>query len=119
MASVIEFTDLTKKYGSFTAVDSLNLSISEGEIFGLLGPNGAGKSTTILMMLGLTNQIQICEGLCIDSTTINPVDVKKKQAICRKMLVSMMIIPDLKTLCTLPDSMESGTEAREKVNYIL
>ena len=73
----------------------------------MLGPNGAGKSTTILMMLGLTEpnsgSVRVCG---IDSTT-NPVDVKKKQAICRKMLVSMMIIPDLKTLCTLPDSMES------------
>lgn len=51
---VIETRDLTKKYGSFTAVDALNLSIKQGEIFGLLGPNGAGKTTTILMLLGLT-----------------------------------------------------------------
>lgn len=51
---VIETKDLTKKYGSFTAVDALNLSIKQGEIFGLLGPNGAGKTTTILMLLGLT-----------------------------------------------------------------
>ncbi len=51
---VIETTDLTKKYGDFTAVDSLNLKVREGEVFGLLGPNGAGKTTTILMLLGLT-----------------------------------------------------------------
>ena len=51
---VIVLTDLTKKYGNFTAVDHISLSICKGEIFGLLGPNGAGKSTTILMMLGLT-----------------------------------------------------------------
>ena len=50
---VIVLTDLTKKYGNFTAVDHISLSICKGEIFGLLGPNGAGKSTTILMMLGL------------------------------------------------------------------
>lgn len=50
----IELVELTKKYGTLTAVDHLNLSIGRGEIFGLLGPNGAGKSTTILMMLGLT-----------------------------------------------------------------
>jgi ABC-2 type transport system ATP-binding protein len=52
--TVIETNDLTKKYGEFTAVDSLNLSVDAGEVFGLLGPNGAGKTTTILMMLGLT-----------------------------------------------------------------
>lgn len=50
----IELVELTKKYGSLTAVDHLNLTIGKGEIFGLLGPNGAGKSTTILMMIGLT-----------------------------------------------------------------
>lgn len=54
MAPIIEIENLTKKYGQFTAVDGLNLSINQGEIFGLLGPNGAGKSTTILMLMGLT-----------------------------------------------------------------
>ena len=38
---VIVLTDLTKRYGNFTAVDHINLSICKGEIFGLLGPNGA------------------------------------------------------------------------------
>jgi len=52
--AVIEAVGLTKKYGQFTAVDDLDLSIYKGEIFGLLGPNGAGKTTTILMLLGLT-----------------------------------------------------------------
>ena len=45
---------LTKRYGDLVAVDSLDLEISAGEIFGLLGQNGAGKTTTILMLLGLT-----------------------------------------------------------------
>jgi ABC-2 type transport system ATP-binding protein len=52
--AIIETKDLTKNYGKFTAVDHLNLSIEEGDIFGFLGPNGAGKTTTILMLLGLT-----------------------------------------------------------------
>jgi ABC-2 type transport system ATP-binding protein len=52
--SVLETYDLTKRYGSFTAVDKLNLVVRQGEVFGLLGPNGAGKTTTILMLLGLT-----------------------------------------------------------------
>ena len=45
---------LTKKYGTLTAVDRLDLEVRRGEIFGLLGQNGAGKTTTILMLLGLT-----------------------------------------------------------------
>jgi len=46
----IKIKDLTKKFGKFTAVDSINLDIEEGELFGLLGPNGAGKSTTLNML---------------------------------------------------------------------
>ncbi|TMJ27112.1 MAG: ATP-binding cassette domain-containing protein, partial [Alphaproteobacteria bacterium] len=52
--NVIEARGLLKLYGSARAVDSIDLDIRRGEIFGLLGPNGAGKTTTILMMLGLT-----------------------------------------------------------------
>jgi len=52
--TVIETRGLTKKYGAFTAVDNLDLTITRGEVFGLLGPNGAGKTTIILMLLGLT-----------------------------------------------------------------
>ncbi len=48
--AVIKTEALTKKYGKLTAVDSLNMDVREGEIFGLLGPNGAGK-TTLLSML--------------------------------------------------------------------
>ena len=51
---LIETRELTKRYGTFVAVDRLSLSVQPGEIFGLLGPNGAGKTTTILMLLGLT-----------------------------------------------------------------
>ena len=52
--AAIRAKGLTKKYGDFTAVDKLDLTVNHGEIFGLLGPNGAGKTTTILMLLGLS-----------------------------------------------------------------
>ena len=45
---------LPSSYGDFTAVDKLDLTVRQGEVFGLLGPNGAGKTTTILMLLGLS-----------------------------------------------------------------
>ena len=76
--NVIELEGLTKKYGSFTAVDNLNLNIRKGEIFGLLGPNGAGKSTTILMMLGLTEPTSGSVRVCGINSTKQPVDVKRK-----------------------------------------
>ena len=47
MTLAIQTEHLTKRYGELLAVDDLNLTISEGEIFGLLGPNGAGKTTTL------------------------------------------------------------------------
>ena len=68
MAHVIEVKNLTKKYGDFTAVDHVNYTVEEGEIFGLLGHNGAGKTTTILMLLGL---IAPTEGTAV----VNGVDV--------------------------------------------
>jgi drug efflux transport system ATP-binding protein len=50
---VIEAKGLTKRFGDFTAADSITFDIPRGEIFGLLGPNGAGKSTTFKMLCGL------------------------------------------------------------------
>ncbi len=51
---MIEIRALTKKYGDFTAVDDISLSVAPGEIFGFLGPNGAGKTTTIRILAGLS-----------------------------------------------------------------
>jgi ABC-2 type transport system ATP-binding protein len=68
LVHVIEVKNLTKKYGEFTAVDHVNYTVEEGEIFGLLGHNGAGKTTTILMLLGL---IAPTEGTAV----VNGVDV--------------------------------------------
>ncbi|WP_428909396.1 ABC transporter ATP-binding protein [Niallia sp. Krafla_26] len=51
----LEIKDVTKKFGNFTAVDHLSLSIPEKEMFGFLGANGAGKTTTFRMILGLMN----------------------------------------------------------------
>jgi ABC-2 type transport system ATP-binding protein len=50
---MIEVLELTKKFGAFTAVDEVSLSVPPGEIHGFLGPNGAGKTTTIRIIAGL------------------------------------------------------------------
>jgi ABC-2 type transport system ATP-binding protein len=50
---VLSARHLTKRFGTFTAVDDISFEIRSGEILGLLGPNGAGKTTTIQMLLGL------------------------------------------------------------------
>ena len=52
-ADAISVTDLTRRFGDFTAVDRVSFDVHTGEIFGFLGPNGAGKTTTIKMLTGL------------------------------------------------------------------
>ncbi len=52
-APVLDLQGLTKKFGDFTAVNDLTLTVHPGEVVGFLGPNGAGKSTTVGMVLGL------------------------------------------------------------------
>ena len=67
---MLEIKHLVKKYGKFTAVDDLNLSIPESSIFGFVGPNGAGKTTTMKIMSGL---LKATSG----SVMIDDVDVTK------------------------------------------
>ena len=50
---MIRLTNLTKRYGSFTAVDGIDLEVPSGELFGFLGPNGAGKTTSLRMIAGI------------------------------------------------------------------
>jgi len=52
-APAVECEDLTKRFGSVTALDGLTLEVPRGQVFGFLGPNGAGKSTTLRLLLGL------------------------------------------------------------------
>ena len=50
---LVEIQNVTKSFGGLKAVDSVNISIEEGEIFGLIGPNGAGKSTLFNCIAGV------------------------------------------------------------------
>ncbi|MDP7423281.1 MAG: ATP-binding cassette domain-containing protein, partial [bacterium] len=50
---MIEFLQLTKQFGDLTAVDGLEFTVDDGEIFGLLGPNGAGKSSLLKAISGV------------------------------------------------------------------
>lgn len=53
---IIKVSELTKKFGNFTAVDHISFEVKEGEIFGFLGANGAGKTTAMQMLIGLNKQ---------------------------------------------------------------
>ncbi|MCD8511569.1 MAG: ABC transporter ATP-binding protein [Bacillus sp. (in: Bacteria)] len=51
--TVLQTSNLTKRFGKFTALDGVNIEVNKGEVFGFIGPNGAGKSTTIRVLLGI------------------------------------------------------------------
>ena len=68
MPEMIECHNLTKRFGSFTAVDHVTFSVAKGSIFGFLGPNGSGKSTVIRMLCGI---LQPTEG----TATVAGIDV--------------------------------------------
>jgi len=74
---VLEVKNLIKIYNHTKVVDSINLQIQEGEIFGFLGPNGAGKTTTILMALGLTEPTSGEINVFGYNSTREPLKVKK------------------------------------------
>ena len=74
---MIQVKNVTKKYGSFSAVKNLNFEIKHGEVIGLLGPNGAGKSTTMNMLTGF---IEPTEGTIL----INGNDIVKKSREAKK-----------------------------------
>lgn len=76
---MVEVKNLTKKYGSFTAVDDLSFSVENGCIYGLLGPNGAGKSTTMNIMTGCLAATQ--GQVLIDSKDIFEDEIAAKKKI--------------------------------------
>ncbi len=77
---MLKINNLTKKYGSKTAVDNLSLHIAPGEIYGFIGHNGAGKTTTLKSVAGI---LRPDEGeILIDGLSIaeSPVECKKRMA---------------------------------------
>ncbi|HEX2226834.1 MAG TPA: ABC transporter ATP-binding protein [Candidatus Binatia bacterium] len=78
MNAVVETKDLSKRYREKLAVNALNLTVQEGEIFGFLGPNGAGKTTTILMLLGLTEPSAGKVAVCGFNPKLESLEVKRR-----------------------------------------
>jgi ABC-2 type transport system ATP-binding protein len=77
MAAIIELRDLTKRYGDLTAVDSLDLDIEEGAVFGFIGPNGAGKTTTMRILTTLLRPTSGEARVAGHSVTADPLAVRR------------------------------------------
>jgi ABC-2 type transport system ATP-binding protein len=84
MKAVIKVNGLTRKFGDFTAVNSIDFQIDSGEIFGFLGPNGAGKTTTVRMLTGV---IEPTSG----SATIQDHDIRKESILSREHIA---VVPE-------------------------
>ena len=78
MSSIIDTSNLTKRYRDKLAVNDLNLKVDQKEIFGFLGPNGAGKTTTILMLIGLTEPTSGSASVCGFDPTRKPLEIKRR-----------------------------------------
>jgi ABC-2 type transport system ATP-binding protein len=74
---VIETTNLTKRFGDFTAVNAISFTVSKGEIFGFLGANGAGKTTAMRMLCGLSKPTSGSASVAGFDIVRNPENVKR------------------------------------------
>lgn len=75
---MIRLTNLTKRYGKFTAVDGIDLEIRRGELFGFLGPNGAGKTTTMRMIAGILKPTSGTIEIAGDDVAKDPLKAKAR-----------------------------------------
>ncbi len=95
----IKTENLRKTFGDLVAVDSTNLTIETGEVFGLLGPNGAGKTTTINMLVTL---LQPTSG----TATVNGFDIRTQPSKVRQSVGVVFQDPSLDTILTARENME-------------
>lgn len=102
MTSLVSAQGVTKKFGSFTAVDNVSFEVERGKILGLIGPNGAGKTTLLKALLGLTD----CEGQ-LSVMGLDPFKQRKKlmQNIC--FIADVAVLPRWIRVTQLLDYVEA------------
>lgn len=112
---MLKIQNFTKKYGEKCAVDSLNLEIAPGEIYGFIGHNGAGKTTTLKACMGL---LHFDEGEIL----IDGMSIKERPLDCKRVLAYIPDNPDLydfltgeKYLAFIADVWGVSTEARKEL----
>jgi ABC-2 type transport system ATP-binding protein len=120
LVHAVETEGLTKRYGDLLAVDSLNLSIEEGEIFGLLGPNGAGKTTTLSMLATLVKPTS-------GTGRVNGYDIRSHPADVRRSIGIVFQDPSSDDVLTGRENLYLHAlmfgvpkgERRERIDYVL
>jgi len=120
MPHAIETKQLTKTYGSLKAVDSLDISVEPGEIFGLLGPNGAGKTTVVSMLCTILKPTS-------GSATVNGFDIVREANKVRKSIGIVFQDPSIDDRLTGRENLfmhanlfgVPASEQKERINRIL
>ncbi len=120
MTSAIETHQLTKTYGTLKAVDSLDISVEPGEIFGLLGPNGAGKTTAVSMLCTILKPTS-------GSATVNGFDIIREANKVRKSIGIVFQDPSIDDRLTGRENLfmhanlygVAASEQKERINRIL
>jgi ABC-2 type transport system ATP-binding protein len=110
---------LTKKFGNFTAVNSIDLEVSSGKIFGFLGPNGAGKTTTIKMLTGIlkptSGKVEIL-GMDMEKSEL---EIKRKIGVAPEEPRIYPFFRGYEFLNFIMDIFESGNSAKERMEELI
>ncbi len=118
-SEIIQVTNLVKKFGDFTAVNTISFSVKKGEIFGILGPNGAGKTTTLEIMETLQKQTDgavLIDGI---DTLEHPWEVKSRIGIqlqASNFYPELNLVELLKMFAAMYDVEVDPMKMLEKVN---
>ena len=120
MQYAIQTHQLTKKYNNYTAVDSLDISVERGEVFGLLGPNGAGKTTTVSMLCSILKPTS-------GTATINGFDLVRQSHSVRKSIGIVFQDPSIDDRLTARENLYMhanlygvpAAEQKERIERIL
>lgn len=101
MSFAVSTDGLTKKFGTFSAVDGLSLKVEAGSFYGFLGPNGAGKSTTMKMLTGIMNPTSGTAQVAGFDIMTDPVKVKSKIGVVPEQLFlfSRLTVREQLTMC--------------------
>ena len=113
MENILTVSNLTKKYGSLTAVKDLTFTIEKGNVYGILGPNGSGKSTTLGIVLNVVNRTN-GDFAWFDGNTSTHDALKKVGAIIERpnFYPYMTAIQNLKLVCKIKNVSEDKIEEK-------
>ena len=100
--TILRVNQVTKKFGSFTALDGIDLEVGQGEIYGFIGPNGAGKTTTIRILLGILQATSGTATIFGQDAWRDAVEIHKRIAYAREVNYGL-ILPEAsnRSLCQL------------------